>query len=123
MRRLIAALSLLAVSNLVFVQGGSVCPLAGVAHGAASSATTTAASGHEGHDMGAPKHDMAQPAPDGDRAHTTDCLTMGPCVVTLDLAMAVVTTAAPGTVKTVIAASDHLPRSAGIAPELPPPRA
>ena len=47
MRRLIAALSLFSLANLVFVQGGGACPLNGDEHHAAVSV----ASGMTGHDL------------------------------------------------------------------------
>ena len=121
MRRLIAALSLFSLANLMFAQGGAECPLRG--HHAESAATSTM-SGHEGHDMGATaNHDMAQPAPDDDASHVPACLTMGPCALTLDFTGAVVVTHLTMGTGHVIAVSDHLPPSATLSPELPPPRA
>ena len=120
MRRLVALLSLLSLANLVFVRGGTTCPLTDH-HGGTATATLT---GHEGHDMSAMAgHDMAQPMPDENSSHTPACLTMGPCALALDIAGAVVMTSTTAHADGVLAVSDHLPPSAALSPELPPPRA
>ena len=120
MRRLIAALSLLGLANLMFAQGGVPCPLKSH-HGQAPA--TAVVMGHEHHDMGTRAHDVAVPLPDEGSSHAPVCLTMGPCAVTLDVSGPVVSTYMVAGVDRVLAASDHLPPSAVIAPELPPPRA
>lgn len=122
MRRLIAALSLLALANLMFVQGGSACPLAGSAHH--EQAAAQAVAGHGGHDMSSMEnHNTAQSVPEDGSSHAPACLTMGPCAMTLDLARSGVAASTAAQVDRLLAISDHLPRSAGITPELPPPRA
>jgi hypothetical protein len=120
-RRLIAALSLLSLANVVFVLGGSACPLAGTAHAVATAADAVA-EGHAGHHMGT-SDQSATELVDAGEEHQPACLTMGPCALTLDF----VTTEAPApgtaTSHRVVAVSDHRPPSAATAPELPPPRA
>ena len=118
MRRLIAALSLLGLANLMFAQGGVPCPLK--SHH--EHATSTMA-GHAHHDMAATTGDAALPMPDESSSHAPVCLTMGPCAVTLDIAGPVVSTYVIAGVDRMLALSDHLPPSAVIALELPPPRA
>ena len=120
MRRLIAALSLFSLANLMFAQGGVPCPLKSHHEQAPASLVVH---GHEHHDMGATTHDAALPMPDESSSHAPVCMTMGPCAVTLDIAGPVVSTYVVAGVDRVLAASDHLPPSAVIAPELPPPRA
>ena len=120
MRRLIAALSLFGLANLMFAQGGVPCPVKSH-HDQAPAAS--AMTGHDHHDMAATTHDAALPMPDESSPHAPVCLTMGPCAVTLDLAGPVVSAYANAQVDRVLAISDHLPPSAVIAPELPPPRA
>ena len=120
MRRLIAALSLFSLANLMFAQGGVACPLKSH-HGQAQA--TSVMAGHEHHDMGATTRDAALPMPDENSSHAPACLTMGPCAVTLDIAGPVVSSYLTAGIDRVLAASDHLPPSAVIAPELPPPRA
>ena len=120
MRRLIAVLSLLTLTNLVFVMGSSACPLGGLAHEPETAAVGGA--GHAGHDMGASGHQSHQVNAD-DETQADDCLTMGPCALTLDLATADADTAVAAEVARMVAVSDHRPSSASAAPELPPPRA
>ena len=123
MRRFVASLSLLALANLVFVQADSVCPLAESAH-ANHQTVSAAAPDHEGHQMGTmSEHGAAQPAPDPGSSHPSGCLTMGPCGMTLDLANSVVAASMIAKADDVIGGSEPLPRSVGIAPDLPPPRA
>lgn len=120
MRRLIALLSLLSLANLTFVRGGAACPLNG--HHAQHVASASM-SGHEGHDMGGmSNHEMVQPSSDDD-AQPPTCLTMGPCALTLAVSDAIDVAYATGPVDRVIAISDHLPPSAALSRELPPPRA
>ena len=118
MRRLIAALSLFGLANLMFAQGGVSCPLK--SHHQQATSTMV---GHDHHDMAGTTHDAAVPLPDESSPHAPVCLTMGPCAVTLDIAGAVVSTYVTAGVDRMLVASDHLPPSAVIAPELPPPRA
>ena len=120
MRRLVAVLSLFGLANLMFAQGGVPCPLKSH-HEAAPAATVM--SGHEHHDVNATTHDAALPMPDETTSHAPLCLTMGPCAVTLDIAGPVTPTSLIAHADRVFAVSDHLPPSAVIAPELPPPRA
>jgi hypothetical protein len=121
MRRLLAALSLLTLANLVFVLGGSACPLAGTTH---VPVTTVSGGdhGHEGHDMSAHGPSVTE-SPGDDVATPPVCLTMGPCALTLDLAIGSTTVSGISGVDRVLAVSDHLPPSAALIPELPPPRA
>lgn len=120
MRRLLAVLSLFSLANLVFVQGSTACPLTGTEHHAAAKAS---ASGHEGHDMAATGHELSQPVPDDGSPHAPACLTMGPCAVTVAIASSVNSAGVSQHAALVVATSDHLPPSAVIDPELPPPRA
>jgi len=123
MRRLIAALSLVALANLIFAQAGSTCPLARGAHHA-QQAPAPAAGMHEGHDMSAmSNHDTAQSAPDRDSTHAPACLTMGPCALALDVIEVVVTVEPRPDAQNVLAGSYRLPPSLTTSPELPPPRA
>lgn len=123
MRRLIATLSLLALANLGFVQGSSACPLAGSTHHKTADVVAVG-EGHAGHGMSSPVNtDSAQSMTDDASSHAPACLTMGPCAVTLDVARTGDAPSAAVKVDRLLAVSDHLPRSAGIAPELPPPRA
>ena|SRR5688572_27300081 len=120
MRRLIAALSLFSLANLMFAQGGEPCPIK--SHHDQAPVTSVMA-GHGHHDMGATAHDVALPMPDESSSHAPVCLTTGPCAVTLDVAGPVASAYVIAGPDRVIAASDHLPPSAVLAPELPPPRA
>jgi len=121
MRRLIAALSLFSLANLVFVQGSGACPLNHGEHHVAGT-TASAMAGHEGHDMGPTAHDVALPMPDETAHHAPECLTMA-CAFTLDIVKSFVSTSTVASIDRVLAASDHLPPSVVIAPEFPPPRA
>lgn len=122
MRRLIATLNLLVLANLVNVQGGSSCPQAVSGHHGKAVAVSAAA-GHAGHDMSArADHGTAQSMPDEGPSHAPACMMLGPCAVTLDVPNAVGAATGASTADRLLAVSDHLPRSAGIAPELPPPR-
>jgi hypothetical protein len=120
MRRLIAALSLFSLANLVFVQGGGACPLNGDEHHAAGSVASDM-TGHEGHHMATTSDDVAQPMPDETAPHAPACLTMA-CAFTLDIVRSFISASAVASVDRVVAASDHLPPSPVIAPEFPPPR-
>jgi len=121
MRRLLAVLSLFSLANLVFVQGGGACPLNGDEHRAEVAGASDRA-GHEGHHMAAATHEVAPPMPDETAPHAPACLTMA-CAFTLDIVGSFIATSTVVSVDRVLAASDHLPPSAVIAPELPPPRA
>lgn len=121
MRRFIAALSLLTLANVVFVQGGSACPLGGGSHGVAATVGIDH-SAHEGHDAGATQESSATELAD-EASHPLDCLTMGPCALILDVAGDDTATAGIPCANRVVAASEHLPPSTAFAPELPPPRA
>ena len=119
MRRLIAALSLLSLANLVFVQSGSACPLAST-----GPVETMAMTGHEGHISGDANrnHEMAQSMPDEDASHTSVCTAMSACVATLDIALerSADIESAHARVDSV---SDDRPASLSSSPESPPPRA
>ena len=119
MRRLIAALSLFSLATLMFAQGGVPCAVKSHHDQAPATSVVT---GHEHHDVGHSR-DVALPMPDENSSHAPVCLTMGPCAVTLDIAAPVVSTYVIAGIDRVLAASEHLPPSAVIAPELPPPRA
>ena len=125
MRRLTAAIALLAFANLVFVQGSGACPLSGGStHGSDVAASPAEHSGHEGHALtSAPVEEALGQAPSPDTPHPPSCLTMGPCALTLDLSGVVVATATVGASQGVVARSDRLPPSLTTSPELPPPRA
>ena len=115
MRRLIAVLSLMGLTNLVFVQAGSACPLVAMEH-----ATGDSVSGHEGHGE-AMSHDVP-PMPDETTPHGSSCPAMNACVATLDLAaerLATVAVRQPS----VAGGSDDRPASLTPSPEIPPPRA
>ena len=119
MRRLIAALSLLSLANLVFVQTGSACPLA-----SAEQADAVALTGHEGHGTSGAvaNHEMMQSMPDEDVSHTSACTAMSACVATLDVAIEQI-----GDIRHVHtridSISDDRPASLASTPESPPPRA
>ena len=119
MRRWIAVLSLLSLANNAFVNGGLSCPLVGneqhQEHAPSAAAVT-----HEGHDMGT-NDDL--PASGDDLRHEAACLTMGPCVLTIDVIRALSAAGRLPHADAVAARSDHLPASQTLSPELPPPRA
>jgi hypothetical protein len=119
-RRLIAVLSLFGLANLVFAQGGVPCSLKSHHEQAPP---TSAMMGHAHHDLSATAHDVALPMPDENSSHAPVCLATGPCAVTLGMAGTVVSTYVIADPDRLLAASDHLPPSAVVAPELPPPRA
>lgn len=122
MRRLIAAFGLLALANLVFAQGGWSCPLGPGGHEGVATASANGGGAHDGHaaDHSSPR-DPA-PAPDHQSPAPT-CLTMGPCVIAVDITpLGLVPGPAPRADR-LLAVSDHLPPSPAPAPELPPPRA
>ena len=115
MRRLFALFSLLCLTNLVFVQAGSACPLT-----PAAETDVGAPTGHEGHDMsGAMSHEMMQSAPD-ESSHSS-CPVMNACVVTLAM-VGEQPVELMGHHDRVTAASDDRPASLTAVPELPPPR-
>ena len=123
MRQLIAVLATFSLANLLFVQGGVGCPMAGGASAAVSIASPV--SGHDGHGghHASPSStgDSAQTLPDD---HTSEplCLTMGPCVLTLDVAQAADIADAPRP-GMVVGLNAFFPPSPSAAPDLPPPRA
>lgn len=119
MRRLIAALSLLSLANLVFVQTGSACPLVPVEH-----VDVVEVPGHEGHGVSgaATNHELVRSMPDEDASHTSACTAMSACVATLDVASEQI--ADIRHVHTRIdSISDDRPASLASTPESPPPRA
>jgi hypothetical protein len=121
MRRLIAALSVLVLANLVFARGAWSCPLGMTGHDAVAVVPAAEGGAEDGHPMDHSSHHQSAPAPDHESQAPT-CLTMGPCLVTLDLTRVDLATKRVRADR-VLVASDHLPPSAAPAPELPPPRA
>ena len=119
MRRWIAVLSLLSLTNIAFVSGGLSCPLVGNGQHE-EHAPSAAAVAHEGHETGT-NDDL--PASGDDLRHEATCLTMGPCVLTIDVIRAVSAVGRLPHPDAVAARSDHLPASQTLSPELPPPRA
>ena len=119
MRRIIAALSLLSLTNLVFVQSGSACPLAPTEH-----SDTAVLTGHEGHDMGdmAMNHEKAQSLPDEGASHSSACPTMSACVATLDVVLERIADVRNAHTS-IDSISDDRPASLASTPESPPPRA
>lgn len=121
LRSLIAALSLLTLTNLAFVQAMAACPLA---HGTTGHAAAQSPDMHTGHPLSAhPGHELAQSTPDTDSSHHVPCLTMGPCGLTLDVAVIASAAPSPAHAIATIGGPDRLPASPSTAPELPPPRA
>jgi hypothetical protein len=125
MRRLIAALGLLSFANLMVLQASGVCPISGGStHGSTSASTPSEHTGHEGHAMAAAAEDEAlQQSPASESSHAPDCLTMGPCALTLDVRDPAVVANAVAHPQWVAAGSDRVPSSLTTSPELPPPRA
>ena len=64
-----------------------------------------------------------QQSPSSESSHAPDCLTMGPCALTLDMSGMMVVAAKVDKAEGVVAGSDHWPPSLTTSPELPPPRA
>ena len=116
MRRAIAVVSLMAVANFVFAQAGLACPLATAGHAEVASAGATS---HEGHDMGPGESHR----PESEPTNETGCPPMGPCLVTIDLAISEPAGAGRTHPDRILAGSDQRPASLTSTPELPPPRA
>lgn len=126
MRRLIAALSLFSLANLVFVQANRECPLTGGSrHVSAAGASHSQHAAHGGHAVRTPSdHDSVQSMPDGDSPKAPVCLMMGPCVLTIaDLSAIQIASVRAWHQGRVELVSDHLPASLTLVPEPPPPRA
>ena len=124
MRRLIAALGLLSFANLMVLQASGACPLSGgLTHGFRSVSTPSEHAGHMGHAMAAAVDgESLQQSPASESSHGPDCLTMGPCALTLDVGGAAVVANAVAHPQRVTAGSDRVPPSLTTSPELPPPR-
>lgn len=124
MRRLIAAIGLLSFANLLLVQGSGACPQSGgLTHGTESVSAPTGHAGHEGHVMAAAANEESlQQSPDSESSHAPQCLTMGPCALTIDVGSVVVVASMGADAQRVVAGSDRLPLSLTTSPELPPPR-
>lgn len=125
MRRLIAAIGLLSFANLVVLQASGTCLLlGGSTHGPEATSAMSEHAGHAGHSTAANVNDEAlQQAPASQSSHAPGCLTMGPCVLTVDVSRAVTAAAPVQHAHDVAALSDHRPASLTLSPELPPPRA
>lgn len=119
--RLIAALSLLALANLVFARGGWSCPLGTTGHEAVAMAAAGEGGAHEGHAVDHASHHESAPAP-GHESQAPTCLTMGPCLVALDITPVDVAAGNVFRADRVLAAPLQLSPAAAPAPELPPPR-
>ena len=119
MRRLIALFSLMSLTNLVFVQAGSACPLVSAPH---ESAAPTGVHSEHGSSDAPVSHEMVHSMPDEGSSHGSPCLAMQACVATLDVATDPVVVVVKRPMR-VDGTSDERPPSLTSTPEIPPPRA
>lgn len=122
MRRLAAALGILAFANLSLVQAGGRCPVA-ASHEQMATVTSPAHHGeHEGHPVPAANlTETLDESPTEEAGHAT-CLMTGPCGLNVDLGSVVIAAALPQR-DVVQSGSVALPASLTTTPDIPPPRA